>query len=314
MARALSVARVAWGGGSSSLPRGTPEVRLRATSTTRFERDRSPPARTASLALGLGPALLIAGLLLLGGTTTAVGPRTTVFKAPYKGAVVSHSDAIAANGCGSAKVFKPSGFTGSSGVGGFYGVTRIPACKSPLGSGGSLTGGFSVAVPVKLPSGNHRLMVNWSDRIAFSLVIKMGTCATGKQSSWACYQSGGLDLNGYASVLDWTTGAGQYPSNAWAGLHLLVYNFTSCSTSGGCSTSASGGSGGSHSGYANLSWFINATGLNSSHQYFLVTSLSYDEYTSISATGTTVLGGAENSTVNVATLGNGARLTSISVV
>lgn len=238
-------------------------------------------------------AVLVALLLATGAQASSVGPRTTVFKAPFKGVIVSKSVTTSSSGCGVAKILRPAAFSGTTAVGGFLAVTKIPSCKGPLGSSGSISGGFNLDIPVKLKSGAHTITVNWSDRISYSLVIKMGNCPTGTQSSWDCYQSGGLDLNGYASLLDWTSGTGQYPSNSWAGLHLLVYNYTSCSSTAGCSSSKSGGTGGSHSGWSNLTWFINATALNSSHHYYVVTSLYYDEYTAIGAYNTMVVGGVK---------------------
>ncbi|HZY69664.1 MAG TPA: hypothetical protein VFF67_01630 [Thermoplasmata archaeon] len=192
---------------------------------------------------GVGAAL-VAGLVLVCFSSTALGGTTVSAHPPYRGAVFQ-STVAAQSGCAYVKVNQAWNFNLTSGKGGGWATGKAPACKHTLfGFGGSSTvnvnGQTEVALTFKPPANTTHIQANVT--AAWSLAVKSSdgghpACTQGSSYDQTSYyaqwgfvnsRSGGYfaevnqsrwdrstTTSGFASATSWSNwtyaGPGVYP-------------------------------------------------------------------------------------------------------
>jgi hypothetical protein len=202
-----------------------------------------------------------------------------------------------------------------TGTGGFSDTAKTPGCASlppNVANRGIATSEVSIVMPIKLTHTHVALTANWTITATGSEKLTAGKCVASTASVANCYQFAQAYLFGQAYLVDSLNGTLFFASNNWIGMSNFSQNDSFC-TSGNCTASVVGGTGGSFSATTMFTWFVNATGLVTSHTYFLEVDLFGGTQTEIDAYNTHVTGGLATASLNFATLGNGAKLNSITI-
>jgi hypothetical protein len=132
-------------------------------------------------------------------------------------------------------------------------------------------------------------------------------CATSTATTYACYEFAQAYLFGSAYIIDTTNGSLYPASNFWPGLSNVSQNDTFCS-GGTCTASIVGGSGSSFTSSSAVTWYVNATGLNSSDSFILEVDLYGGAIAELDSSNTKITGGHADASLNFGTLGYGAVL------
>ncbi|HZY69512.1 MAG TPA: hypothetical protein VFF67_00845 [Thermoplasmata archaeon] len=238
-------------------------------------------------------------------------------KAPYKGSVIQQYNQNNQIGCSKAKNVIPAKWSATTGIGGFSILAHSPKCTTLFGNTAYAQGEFNLFVPFhyKGKTASHYIIAQWVYNYSGTENLTSGTCVgTATATSWSCYQNAYTYLTAYAYLYDvgpsYTTYS--YPTVVWAGIYNSTSNSTSCSTSSGCSSSGGGGAA-AVSGSVTYAWNITAT-LNATHRYYIQTYLAGYVSTSLTSYNGYIKGGNALAQLNVATLGNGAKLLLIEVL
>jgi len=242
---------------------------------------------------------------------------------PYKGSVVSNYNSQSSGGCKAVgKNVAPAGWSSVTGIGHLAEAASAKSCaKSLAGIGGSssgyASGEFEIAIPVKIGStGTHSVSPTWMFTLADSQAMSVGgkcpavkISATGYGSSY-CDASAEAYISGYAYFVDITNGTYFYSSNYWSGFfnYSSQYNDTYCYNFNCSYYNSSYGAPSSFSGSTSHTWWFNGT-MVKTHHYVLITYV----YGGADAYLYGYPASSATASVNLATLGNGAKLTSISV-
>jgi hypothetical protein len=281
------------------------------------------PRRMARFRLGRTLAFVSSGGLMAVTLTLLIAPAAlgagvahpTVIKAPYTKITVATSVSNNQVGCGTDQTVIFPHFVKATGTGGFSDSAKAPGCASlppNVANRGAATSEFSIVLPIKIIRSHVAITANWTISASGTEKLTAGTCVASTAAIANCYQFAQAYLFGSAYLVDSLNGTIFASSNNWVGMSNFSQNDTFC-TSGKCTASVVGGTGGSFSGSTAFTWFVNATGLVASHTYFLEVDLFGGAQTEIDSYGTHVTGGLASATLNFATLGNGAKLNSITV-
>ena len=247
---------------------------------------------------------------------------------PYKGAVSQVYNSSSTGGCGAVgKVVVKAVWSPVTGIGHFADAGAAKSCaKSLAGIGGSSSGSgngqFDVAVPVHIgTTGAHSVASTWSFKwtTSESLTVK-GKCPAVKMSSTGygyqyCSAYASAYLSGYSYLVDTTNGSYIYSTSYWSGVsnYSDTYNDTYCYNFNCTSYNNTFGTPGSSSGSTTFTWWFNGT-MVKSHHYALVAYIYGAGYAGVSGYPNAGYKGSSGSgMVNLATLGNGAKLTGISI-
>jgi hypothetical protein len=221
---------------------------------------------------------------------TSVAAGATMV-APYKGAVVSNYNSSSTGGCAAiGKTLALATWSPVTGIGHFADVGAAKSCPKSLAgiggsSSGSASGEFELAIPVKISTtGAHSVGAMWSLAWTASNTLTVGgVCPAPKLSATGygysyCQAYSDAYIYGYSYFVDTTNGTGFYSSTYWSG--TTKYPST----------------------------------IVKSHHYLFIAYMYGDAYASIYGYPN---GGypkaSASATVNMATLGNGAKLTGISI-
>lgn len=275
-------------------------------------RVRSPLRRPPVRAPAAGGAVLPVLVLLL---LPALG---TTISAPYGGfAILTYNHF--ASGCAKARFPVYPTWNRTVGVGGVDIVASAKPCApvTGLGGGGSTFdwGQVSMIVPVRLGNGAHSVQAVLNTTLSGKERLNVvGTCPApvlNAQGSGylACTSESQFYFQASAFLFDSTNQTYIGPTNYPPGVYntTLRSNSTYCSR-GSCSWGNSTGGAASSASFWSFSWgwFMNYT-TNRSHRYYLEVSWS---------AGATAIfegypGGFAAASINLATLGNSVRLSSI---
>ncbi|HEV2316174.1 MAG TPA: hypothetical protein VGV89_01175 [Thermoplasmata archaeon] len=241
------------------------------------------------------------------------GAAPIVLKAPYKGSSTGLFNSNAQVSCGHSKIVKSAFFSTRTAAGGFEDSGLAPGCRVAPGAAnyGSATGEFALLVPVRLAAGLHHIVVNLTVTSTETTSLTPGKCATSTASVYDCYNVAEAYVFGQAALYDATNGTTFGSTNSWPGFVNLTFNQTSC-TMGACTVSGSGGSGGTFNSTAHIQLFVNAT-VRGGQSWSIQVIVYGGVLAEIDSFGSHVVGGIATATENVATLGNGARITAISL-
>jgi len=242
---------------------------------------------------------------------------------PYKGTVQQNYNSQSTGGCSAiGKNTAKASWSPVTGVGHLGEVASAKTCgKSLAGVGGNsngyASGEFEIAVPIKIATtGAHSVAAAWTISLTDSQKMTVGgVCPAVKLNSLGagysyCDASSEAYVSGYAYLVDVTNGTYFYSTTYWSGLfnYSSQYNDTYCYNFNCTSYNYTYGTPSTFSGSASHTWYFNGT-MVKSHHYVLIAYM----YGGASA----YLYGFPKSTasamVNMATLGNGAKLTGISV-
>lgn len=271
---------------------------------------RSAARRANGWAVG-GPVAITLLLLL----PPAIGSTpSTSLRAPYAKTTTTVSANYYNIGCGVGKNVIPGVWNNTSGVGGISDRARMRTCAVPFGNYAVASSFFIVYVHVPFRNkvvGVHDVVVNWTFNYSVLESLLPGRCVSSNSStSWNCYSTSYVSFASDAFLIDVTSNS-YIQANAWAGAFNQTYNQTTCTSTGGCSYSQSGGPA-NFAASRPIEWFVNTT-MNRTHDYwvrtdFFVTTVTYEfSYYALASRGTGF------AVLNVATLGNGIRLDSITV-
>ena len=260
----------------------------------------------------------VAALMLL----VPVASATTIV-APFPGAVPAVFTLLQSGGCGTGKLVKAPTWSATSGGGGWSNSGSARSCAHSAGSVGMDSfavseGEIDVGVPVKLTSGAHTIVVNWSITAAGAQTFHLGApCRappsnpTGTSSS-TCDVTAEAFLFGGAELEDTTNGTVFGAANVWSGLfnESFQVNSTSCSF-GVCTSSNSsfGLPGGGFSGTSLVSFYINAT-LNGHHSFVVHTFVFGGAFLDLFGYPAS----SASASLNAASSGNGVVLTAVQIV
>lgn len=284
-------------------------------------------------------------LMVLAPASGAAVHPTVLFKAPYKGTFSVPSGYTSWSGCAVAKTSTPKWSPGSGTISASM-TAAGKTCKQfgNYGGGGSAYASDSlvVLVPFKVGSnGNHSVSSSWGLTMASTKTFTYGGCPAKninyypslyQTSSSGCGDSANVYLDIYAGLTDlsnssWYSYNGSY---AYASNYSYYYNSTYCYNYGtpSCYNSsyaynssytygynAPGWSSVSWNGATPFTFWNNGTAMKKTDKYALVISL----YMSVGGSASMnhllgpwlVTGGAS---LNMATLGNGAKINSINIV
>jgi hypothetical protein len=275
--------------------------------------------RSGALGLWLtgGGAAIVALLLAMAPASGAVSPKMTL-KSPYGGTLASTGNSGSIGGC-SAKVTNPVKATWNSKNGSvtMSGTSKAGSCPGVnQGSNAYVSTYVTVAIPIPIAvNGTHTITIQWSWHVALPTSLKAsGKCpsavinANGYGSSY-CSASAYANVNGGPHIEDLTNGTTWYPSNYWSGANNgSNINSNEYCYSGTCSFYNSTGHTVGGTGAGAFTWWINAT-LSKGDKVIVVLQVygnaNSDEYG--------FPAGTASSAFNLATLGNGGKLTSITV-
>lgn len=268
--------------------------------------------RTGVVSVG---TLAVAAIMLLTPAAAGVSPaKTIVLKAPYKTMVTAEFSSTNTVGCGTDRIVTAPHFALKTGTGGFSDAGTAPACaKLPNGiaNRGSATSQVSIVQPIHLLHTHTSVVANWTFSASGSESLTSTACPAGAAGvSYDCFELAQVYLFAQAYLIDTTNGSIYFSSNFWPGFINTSENDTFCTPT--CTTAILGGSGGSFSASQGVTFYVNATGLNVTHTYALEVDLYGAAYAEIDASNTKLVGGHAAAALNFATLGNGAKLNSLS--
>ena len=242
---------------------------------------------------------------------------------PYKGSVSANYNSQSTGGCSAVgKIVAKAAWSPVTGIGHFADAASAKSCAKSLagigsGSNGYASGEFEIAIPVHIATtGAHSVAPTWMFTIADSQKMSVGgVCpavkisATGYGSSY-CDASSEAYVSGYAYLVDTTNGTYFYSTSYWSGFfnYSSQYNDTYCYNFNCSYYNSSYGAPSTFSGSTSHTWWFNGT-MVKSHKYVLITYV----YGGASAYLYGYPKSSASAMVNLATLGNGAKLSSISV-
>jgi hypothetical protein len=257
-------------------------------------------------------AILAATLVVAPGAFGSI-THPTILRAPFKGASIGLFDSNSQVSCGKAKIVKGSFYVARTGNGGFADQAFAPSCKVAPGAAnyGQSTGEFALLVPVKLSGGTHHIIVNLTVTASRTTSLTSGKCANSTAASYDCLNLAEAFVFAQASLYDASNGTTFASTNARPGFVNLTFNQTVC-TMGSCSTSSSGGTGGTATSTATIRLYVNAT-VKPGQAWSIQVIVFGGALAEVDSFGSHVVGGLASASVNVATLGNGAKINSISV-
>lgn len=295
---------------------------------------------------GTGFALGVALLMVLSPVSAGAGVHPAVsLVAPYKGTVSSPNSYSSFNGCavlksGTTKWAATTGMVTSTSSAG------AKTCAKSLGSVGAYSSaygstGVSVGIPFKVGSnGNHSIGSSFTVTLATTQTFTSTPCKLNVNYAPALYQySYGYCEDGASNYFDLSVSvvdlnnASWYSQNysyAYAYNNSYTENYSDCYNYG---TPTCYNSNGTHSygysygyndpGFAAFAWngatsfsmWTNATMMVKTHHYALIISISTS--TDAFAEKYNVIGawtGSASDSINMGTLGNGAKLNSVTIV
>jgi hypothetical protein len=273
-------------------------------------------------------------------------PRVVVLSAPYKGSLASPGYSLSVNGCASAKVTALPQWNASTGDLRTSDAARAKACQKAFGSAaadsfGQAGSAVDLGVPFRVASnGSHSISSSWTFTTAATRTATIGGCPPkrvnfhpGLYSSTTGQCSDGTTLYLYISsrVVDlnnasWYqyngSGVQMYNESGWLN-YTDCYNYgtpTCYNTTGPFSYAFSsflntqGFSASAWSGSVGATFWTNGTSMRAGHHYALLVTVSFFVEAFAIAYGlTTPWVASASASLNMATLGNAARLNSISI-
>ena len=280
-------------------------------------------------------------------TTTAgaagIHPSTTL-SAPYAGTVSSPSSYLSASGCSLAKTLSPERWSGSAGVYSVSLISKSVTCAKSLGgvgvySSSYLQGGIQLAIPFRVASnGNHTIQSSWTFTLATKESITQGGCPGPSVAypppknayvSSSCSSNAQWQLSAYSYIVDLNNLSWYFynGSSLYAANYSYWYNDTYCYNYGtpACSNSSAGHNFSYSSGYqeagklassgaSSIAMWDNSTKMLRGHHYVLIFSIYAYLGSSIDAYNVKGHWAASSvASVNMASLGNGARLSSVMI-
>lgn len=279
-------------------------------------------------------------LMVSSGAATLVHPSTTL-TAPYKGTLSSPNTFTSVNGCAGAKVTSPPKWAATSGLFTGAATSKATACAKQLGNvGGSSFGdsgaGISLAIPFRVASnGNHSVQLNWAFTIASTRTSTSGGCPTSKvtfppppsSSAFSYCEAGStVDMFVDAQVQD-LNNASWFSNFSYVDTFNETFweNFTDCFNFGTPSCSNNTGFSNfsfgfgfnqvgkiSFSGASALTMWTNGTKMVRSHHYVIDLSISFGVESFVAQFNLASHWAASSAaSLNMATLGNGAKLGSV---
>ena len=274
-------------------------------------------ARRLAAATGTGGLVALTLALLVAPATLGAGVHPgTVYTAPFGKVLLATDVNNQAVACGIAKTLVQPHFSKVSGTGGFSSLGKAPKCANlpaNVANRGDTQSQFSIILGIK-PAHNHlNITTSWTFSAAGTESLVSGKCTTTAAATSNCYEVSQTYLFAAAYLVDSTNGSIYPAGNFWPGMTNISQNNTYCS-SGSCTPAVSGGSGGTFSGSASVTWFVNATSLVTSQAFFLEIDVYGGTVTELDAYNAHVTGGLASASLNFASLGNGAKMTSITVV
>jgi len=307
---------------------------------------RTNGARSGRL-LAFGTTGFAASVALLMILSPAVaGIQTHVVLAPpYKHSASSANYYSSVSGCASAKTTKAL-WNAKTGTVTFADSTSARTCKggvAGVGSSGSAytTTGIEVAIPFTVSSsGAHSISSSLTVTIASIAALTTGGCpkpnvaypqAMNSYAYAECYAANELSFYASAQVVDLNNGS-WYGNYSYASAYNYSYweNYTYCYNYGSpaCSNFTGGasymygygynymaGAPWTFNGANSLTLWTNGTSMVRGHHYVLLLSVSDDKEAyayQINELG--FWAASASASINMATLGNGARLNSITIV
>jgi hypothetical protein len=260
--------------------------------------------------------LLVLAPAGMGMAVHSLGTKTIV--APYKGAT-SLSNSWSVNGCGKAKVVSMAMFNLKTGSGGFSDSASGKTCGKTFGGVGGYGSGYAggtISMAIKLPgktagiSGATSVVATWALMDSGVTSLSPGKCSFSAGASFQlCETYADAYVYAYPYIVDQTNNTYSYPSTYWSGMYNDSYNETYC-YSGTCYNYSYGASG-SFSNSVTHAWFFNVSGMTSAHTYVLLMSLYGGASAGVYLYNAKMTAAAGSASLNFATLGNGATLTSI---
>jgi hypothetical protein len=281
---------------------------------TRTETEKARPRTkrgVAGLSVAAGAALVVALLFVLPSAAAAPVAHTVVLSAPYHGTKTSYSNSWSTAGCGSAAITATPFFHPATGLAGFADQARAPACSNnPLGASGGASSGFTTLFPVTFTKRSASIVVVTTVSAALRAHDSIAACTSGQTSYYYCDSSAYAELNGDVYLYDQTTGSYWFPSTFWSGLFVEAYNYTYC-YAGNCSSIGAPNAAAHTSGA--VVWTIPASRLNPADSYVLLLFFSGYASVSVSSYAASFSGGSTAASVDVATMGHGINVASITI-
>jgi hypothetical protein len=268
-----------------------------------------------------------------------------LLKAPYKGTGTIPSTYLSSYGCGTTKALTPK-WSGVTGVVHMSDSATAPSCKQvgPFGSGGGsayMSASLEILIPFKVATtGNHSVASSWAVKIASTHMSKYGGCPAKNvnyfqtlyhSQTGECYSSSYLDLYFDSYVIDLSNSSWYGTNYSYASGYNSSYfqNYTYCYNYGTPSCSNSTYSSNYSSAYSNNApgwaafvWnggttftaWTNSTAMNKADKFALLVYVSV--YGSVNTVAENLLmpwPAVSAASVNMATLGNGATLSSVTI-
>ena len=260
-------------------------------------------------------ALLALAVLVIPASATVPppqGPATHQIVAPYRGATASPSTSASAEGCTTMRTVPAPFFHPRTGDAGFGASVSGRHCPHDPFNEVSVYESVAVAVPVRVNSSAMYVNVTWTIHAAWTSFLS-GTCALAGTWNSECVFGTSVSLTGIAELYDATNGTFTRGGTSFVPLNFVedVYDFC---YHGNCSLNQSLGA--RHGSFnATATWHIHASGLVPAHHYELLTTLlgSVGFSDAIPVYHATTSGVRGSGSLNLATLGNGATLTRITV-
>lgn len=289
---------------------------------------RGPRALTAA---STGGAVLVGLIMTM--APIAAAHASVVVTAPYKKSSQVDSNAQSSYGCGKGQMTKIAHWTAKTGTGAMAERDAAKSCSglfASFGGAGYSSGLFEIGVLLSVGRGVTSVSAQWTiASIAKEAINFSGTCPSVSvfTSTYYAYSDcsvyADVSQYGYMWVQDLTNGSNFYPSTYWSG----NLNYSTISSDETCSYSYSvkctytnssfGGTSGGWSGSTVVTWYMNGT-YNSADSYALFGYIAtYASATVSNASYPAQPGGSfagkAASTLDMATLGNGATLNSIRI-
>lgn len=307
-------------------------------------RRTSRPWSGRALALGTaGLATAVTLIMVLAPASASIVNRAVVLTPTYKGTVTQPSTYLSVGGCGKAKA-SPAKWNAKTGLITAADTASAATCGKSLGYvGGSSYGdgqsGIEIAIPFHAAhNGNNSIGSSWTVNIASSSSYTAGTCPAKNvnyhpslyQYSYAYCEAGvANEFEAYASVQD-LQNSSWYANSSYGYTYNDTYfeNYTECYNYGTptCAnyTGSSyhyaygyndpGFSSFTMNGATSFALWTNGTHMVKTHHYILIVEIYI--YADAYAEQANLLGpwsGSAVSSVNLATLGNGATLNSVTI-
>jgi len=297
------------------------------------------------LALGTtGFATAMTLLMILAPASGALVHPSIVLTPAYKNTVASPNTYWSTSGCAMAKAAAPHWNAATGGISGADSASAKTCAKSLGGVGGSSFGdassGMSVAIPFKVASnGNHAISTSFSVKIASSSSFTYASCpkftvtyppALNQYEYAYCEAGASLSMYVNLNVVD-LTNSSWYGNYSYADSYNESYfeNYTDCYNYGtptcynysaantynyNYSYNAAGFTAFSWNGATTWTMWTNGTNMIKTHHYALILSISVsaDTYAEYYHTLTHWAASAVGM-VNMATLGNGAKINSVTI-